>query len=304
VRLVSSAALGLVLGSLLAPLLMIHHTRIVVSILSGRAVRWGAQQRRGSGSFVKVLRAEWPATLLGVGLGLWTWLAGTGLSLWFAPLWVPWCLAIPLNLMVSSATFGTLARRLGLLLVPSEHQPEALLARIDELRVLTRSDASARFRDLVLDPVLIAAHVAKVGSKPASAPPKRLAELRTRALREGPASLSAVEWHTLAEDAESMLVLHREAWQRWPVEAWDLGREEPQVPPEAAGPEPGSRGASVTPLASEPLSFERREREADFDESDFETSPTPASEAASAPGNVLAPSFRSATLHPASRRGR
>ena len=35
------------LAALLAPLLMVHHTRIVLSILLGRAVRWGAQQRRG-----------------------------------------------------------------------------------------------------------------------------------------------------------------------------------------------------------------------------------------------------------------
>ncbi len=295
VRLVLSAALGLVLGSLLAPMLMIHHTRIVVSILSGRAVSWGAQQRRGSGNFMKVLRAEWPATLLGVGLGLWTWLANTGLTLWFAPLWVSWCLAVPLNLMVSSATFGALARRLGLLLVSTEHQPDELLARIDELRVLTRSDASARFRDLVLDPVLVAAHVAKLGDKKPSTPPKRLTELRTRALREGPASLSAVEWRALSEDAEGMQVLHREAWRRWPVEAWDLGREEPQLPPEA-----GQKRASVTSLPSERTEY-------GFDPAGADEAATPASNGSSPSdqaGDVVAPSFRPATLQPASRRGR
>jgi len=229
---VASSLLGLALGSLLAPLLMLHHSRIVLSIFCGRAIGWGSQQRKASGNLVKTLRMEWPATLLGAGLGLWTWTAHTGLELWLAPLWVPWALSIPLNMLVSSASLGGLARRLGLLSVPTERAPEALLSRIEELRILTRSDASARFRDLVLDPVLVATHIAKLDGKLPSAAPKRLAELRTRALREGPASLSAAEWRTVAEDAESMQVLHREAWRRWPVEAWDLGREEPQLPPE------------------------------------------------------------------------
>jgi membrane glycosyltransferase len=229
---VASSLLGLVLGSVLAPLLMLHHTRIVLSIFCGRAIGWGSQQRKASGNFVKTLRMEWPATVLGLGLGLWTFAADTGLELWLAPLWVPWALSIPLNMLASSATLGALARRLGLLAVPTELEPEPLLSRIEELRILTRSDASARFRDLVLDPVLVATHIAKLkGTLPAAAP-KRLAELRTRALREGPASLSAAEWRAVAEDAESMQVLHREAWRRWPVEAWDLGREEPQLPPE------------------------------------------------------------------------
>jgi len=293
-RLVPSGVLGLVLGALLAPLLMIHHTRIVLSILSGRAVSWGAQQRRASGNFAKIVRAEWPATLLGIGLGLWTLLAQTGLSLWFAPLWVPWALAIPLNLAVSSAAFGSVARRLGLLIVPTEAEPEELLRRIDELRVLTRSDASARFRDLVLDPVLVVAHCAKLEGKQPSATPKRLAELRTRALREGPASLSAHDWKILAEDAESMQVLHREAWRRWPVEAWDLGREEPQLPPETARPVlAASGGTSSSAVATLPSERERQssvELEAD--------------EASAGSNDASAPSFRSATLHPASRRTR
>jgi membrane glycosyltransferase len=303
-RLVPSALLGLVLGALLAPLLMIHHTRIVFSILSGRTVSWGAQQRRGSGNFVKVLRAEWPATVLGLGLGAWSLLSQSGLTLWFAPLWVPWALAIPLNLSVSSAAFGGLARRLGLLLVPTECEPEGLLRRIDELRVLTRSDASARFRDLVLDPVLVAAHVSRLAGKRPSASPKRLAELRTRALREGPASLSAQDWRALAEDAESMQILHREAWRRWPVEAWDLGREEPQLPPETARPVLASSKASGSTVSA--LSTER----AFGDTSEFDDTSEPEGETEEDPieatptDGTIAPSFRPATIHPASRRSR
>jgi membrane glycosyltransferase len=300
-RLVPSGVLGLLLGALVAPLLMIHHTRIVLSILSGRAVSWGAQQRRASGNFAKIVRAEWPATLLGVGLGAWTLLGQANLSLWFAPLWVPWALAIPLNLTVSSAAFGSLARRLGFLIVPTESEPEELLRRIDELRVLTRSDASARFRDLVLDPVLVMAHCAKLEGKQPSATPKRLAELRTRALREGPASLSAHDWKVLAEDAESMQVLHREAWRRWPVEAWDLGREEPQLPPETARPVlAASSSTSSSAVASLPSSERARQSSVELGADDAISAGSNGTIA----NDAIAPSFKPAARQPASRRTR
>jgi hypothetical protein len=201
-------------------------------MLAGQAVGWGAQQRQASSNVAKVIRSELPATVLGASVALWAWFDGSGLFLWLAPLWGPWLLAIPLSAGVSGVGAGRVAQRLGLLLVPSESAPEPLLRRVDALRVLTRSDACARFRTLVLDPVLVAAHVAKLEGKPSSAPPKRLATLRRRALREGPASLSAAEWRLLAEDAESIRILHRDAWQCWPVESWDTWHGEPQLPPE------------------------------------------------------------------------
>lgn len=53
-----------------------------------------------------------------------------------------------------------------------------------------------------------------------------------RALRVGPASLTPEEQALVTRDAELMQRLHREAWQRWPVESWSQGRERPQLPPE------------------------------------------------------------------------
>jgi membrane glycosyltransferase len=231
-RLFCGTVLGIVVGALQAPLLMLHHTRIVLSILTGHAVGWGSQQRRAASSVARVLRLEWPTTLLGLGVAIWLYFAQAALFWRLSPLWVPWCLAIPIDLAVSSARLGRLARRMGLLVIPSELEPENLLLRVEQLRVLTRSDASARFRDLVLDPVLVAAHLAKLQGKPSTEPRQRLAQLCRRALREGPASLSAVEWRALAGDAESMQRLHREAWRRWPVESWDLERDPPREPPE------------------------------------------------------------------------
>jgi hypothetical protein len=208
-----------------------------------------------------VLRAELPATLLGSVAALLALFEASGPWRWLAPLWLPWLLSVPIHWCVSSAGLGQLARRAGLLGTPSENEPEPLLQRIDALRALTRSNASARFRDLVLDPVLLAAHLStlpdsglpdsglhdsrlpdsglhdsRLPDSGNAAASKGLEMLRARALQEGPLSLSPAEWRRLAADRHSMEQLHREAWQHWPVESWDLGREEPQLPPEASEP--------------------------------------------------------------------
>lgn len=225
-----------VFSALLAPLMMIHHTRIVGSILSGHAVRWSAQKRRSSGEFMTTLRAELVSTLLGLGLLSWTLSAAPHLVWYLAPLWLPWSISIPLALLASSRGAGKFISRLGLLRVPSESAPDELALRVDDLRSLTSPDEAARFRDVVLDPVLVMAHVQKLGEKKSPArsalDTQELERIRQRALRAGPAGLSQDERRLLTEDAESMRFLHREAWRHWPVESYRMSREKPQLPPE------------------------------------------------------------------------
>jgi len=234
-RLTASVFAELALGSLLAPLLMMHHTRIVFSILVGGAVKWGAQKRHSTSQFGTILRVELPHTLVGLGAAAWLSLAAPGLLLWVAPIWVPLALSIPIALVVSSDLAGGLFRWLGLLRVPSEVAPDELELRVHDLRSLTTSDDSARFRDLVLDPMLVATQLARLEQQAKAnpnAPASRidLVRLRQRALRMGPAALSSEEREALANDAESLRFLHREAWRSWPVESWQLARDVPQLP--------------------------------------------------------------------------
>lgn len=230
-RLAASVACEGLLAALLAPLLMLHHARIVGSILLGSAVRWESQRTRPRGTRAAIARAELPATLLGAALA--TWLAARAPSLlpWLSPVWVPWSLAVPIALVASSRTAGALARRVGLFTVPSESAPDDLVLRARELRALTMGDEAARFRDLVLDPVLLCAHLERLAGAQSQLDPALAEKLRERALRMGPAALCADERELIASDPESMRWLHRHAWQSWPVESWQLGRERPQLPP-------------------------------------------------------------------------
>jgi membrane glycosyltransferase len=144
---------------------------------------------------------------------------------------VPWVLAIPIALLASSRSAGALAARLGLFTVPSESNPDEIVLRAEELRALTMGDEAARFRDLVLDPVLLAAHLERLADSKDQLAPERLVKLRERALRAGPAALSSEERATLASDPGTMRWLHCHAWRCWPVESWQLGRDQPQLPP-------------------------------------------------------------------------
>jgi membrane glycosyltransferase len=235
IRVVLSVIVEGVFAAVLAPLLMVHHTRIVLSILMGRAVRWGAQQRRAkaTGLFGTIVRSETISTLLGLAmlgvLGLFV----PPLLWWLSPIWAPLVLAIPLALLASSEWPGRFLAFFGILRVPSETATDDLVLRADDLRSMTTSDDSARFRDMVLDPVLLAAHLARLPKDaPPVATPEQLERARERARRAGPTALSAAERKLLSTDAESMRWLHREAWRHWPVESWQLAREQRQLPPE------------------------------------------------------------------------
>ena len=101
------------------------------------------------------------------------------------------------------------------------------------MRVLTKSDQAARFRDLVLDPILLSSHVARLeraAQGTESLAQDRSARLIERALRMGPAALTSAEREHLMGSAECMRTLHRQAWRRWPVESWQLSREQLQLP--------------------------------------------------------------------------
>jgi membrane glycosyltransferase len=235
IRVVLSVVVEGIFAATIAPLLMVHHTKIVLSILSGSAVRWGAQQRRAKapGLFGTVARSELTATLLGLAMVGLLGLFALPLVPWLSPIWAPLVLAIPLALLASSEWPGAVLAFFGILRVPSETAMDDLVLRADDLRAMTTSDDSARFRDMVLDPVLLAAHIARLpkDEKPA-ATEEQIARARERARRAGPTALSSAERKLLASDADSMRWLHREAWRHWPVESWQLAREQPQLPPE------------------------------------------------------------------------
>jgi membrane glycosyltransferase len=231
VRVLLSGVFELALGSLLAPLLMVHHTRIVLSIVTGSAVRWGAQRRRASGMFGQLARGEVFSTFLGLATAATLWFTAPGLLLWLAPIWVPLALSIPIAVLVSSVGVGQLFARTGIFTVAAETQPDELLLRASDLQAVTKADEAARFRDVVLDPLLLSAQLKKLGQPVVNELARaELKRMQQRALRVGPAALSDQERQALSQDPESLRLLHKHAWRCWPVESWQLAREVQQLP--------------------------------------------------------------------------
>ena len=120
-RLLVSAVLELAFAVVVAPVMMMYHSRFVVSVLAGHDVRWASHSRVGR---AVPWREAWRRTV-GVNVVGTTWAAVTlyfspGFFLWLTPIVVGLLLATPLVAWTSRGTIGLWTRRAGLFLVPSE----------------------------------------------------------------------------------------------------------------------------------------------------------------------------------------
>jgi len=130
-RLLASAALEQLAAFATTPLLLVFYTRYTLALLRGRTVRWDAQARDDRGvswqeGWVRMrvpflVGLAWLALLLPLGV---TWL------LWAAPLLTGLLIAVPLAVLSSRAGLGRALRRAGLLLIPEEIRPTAILRAV------------------------------------------------------------------------------------------------------------------------------------------------------------------------------
>lgn len=130
--LIGSTIVELVFSVLVAPVLMMLHTRFIATILSGSSVGWGPQPRTDQAVTWRMAAGRhWVHTLTGI-----VWAA---LMYRFAPDFLPWvmpvvlglALSIPVNVVSSRAAIGRCAGRLGLFRTPEETRPpqELVVAR-------------------------------------------------------------------------------------------------------------------------------------------------------------------------------
>jgi membrane glycosyltransferase len=133
------AALGIaaetVLSTLVAPMIMISHTRSIAAVLAGRDSGWAAQAREARGvQLAQSLRLHALDTLLGWGLLGVAAASANCAFLWMAPVIFSLGLAVPLATAVASPRIGHAARRAGMLLTPEENWPPQILVRANARR--------------------------------------------------------------------------------------------------------------------------------------------------------------------------
>jgi membrane glycosyltransferase len=138
----------LAVSVLLAPVLMVQHSKAVLGILLGRGVAWTAQQRDGqTESWTAVALSYGDITLLGVLWAAIAYLVAPELMLWLGPVLAGCLLAVPLAVLSSRSDLGGAMRRGGWFLTPEECSPPLELT---ELSAIPAAPARKR-RDLDRD---------------------------------------------------------------------------------------------------------------------------------------------------------
>jgi len=232
-------AFGGVLGETLfstlhAPLLMLWHTRFVLTNIAGISVGWTTQKRAAEGTdWLYAAQRHWGHTLIGVVWGWFTWKLDPGVFWWFTPVLAGMVLSVPLSVLTSRRKLGARAKSMGLFLTPEETAPPRELVSLrSRLKIhdLTTQEAPglhthAGLALAVLDPYVNAVHVSLLREKelnPVYAEHfKRLGagtevarELGEKLLAAGPDKLLASERMVVLADQAVMAWLHRQAWLR------------------------------------------------------------------------------------------
>ncbi|MGA2240957.1 MAG: glucans biosynthesis glucosyltransferase MdoH [Verrucomicrobiota bacterium] len=232
-RTTTSVLCETIFSTLHAPLLMLWHTRFVVTNLLGVSVGWWPQKRAAGGTaWTFAIRRHWGHTLFGLVWGGFMWWLGPSLFWWFTPMLAGMVLSIPLSVFTSRRSLGARARKLGLFLTPEEiaPPPELVTLRANMKVHEITEDTSPRpphvgLAEAVLDPYVNAIHVSLLREKqlnPVYA--EQLAALgvgspKVRALGEkllatGPDKLTPAERLLIMADERTLVWLHHEAWLR------------------------------------------------------------------------------------------
>jgi membrane glycosyltransferase len=222
-----SAFLEFLFSTLQAPLLMLWHTEFVITILLGRSVNWGKQQRRADGTSWKyALQQHWKDTLIGIAWGAVLWRMDRTVFWWFVPVLAGMLLAIPFTVITSRCKPGAAARRAGLFLTPEETEPSQDIVL---LRSALAHSAAASEREkeqlipqVILDPYYNALHRALL---PDSQDPRLLTALKSlrkdqpeietlqeKAIHSGIEGLGAKEKLLLLSEPDALKKLRKTLW--------------------------------------------------------------------------------------------
>ena len=221
---VSGVVAETVTFTLIAPVLMLFHTKFVILTLCRQTVSWGAQRRGGAGASAwrEAVEAHAGQTLFGIVLAIVVVQISPALAWWMSPLLAGILLSIPLSYVTGDEEIGEAVRRRGIFTTPEESAPPVVLLRMASAMkeppagqpVMPELADNAGVLQAVLDPYVNAAHVSLLRAK-AEAPPAtevRLAELRQRLVMEGPEALDRRELLAVLGDVGSMVALHEEIW--------------------------------------------------------------------------------------------
>lgn len=222
-RVAAGALLETLCSALLAPVLMLFHSKFILWTLLGRGVAWVAQRRGGGGSpdWREAILTHAGHTVTGLLWGAAAISLDPTFFLWLLPVLVGPLLSIPLSLVTAQPPEDD--KTPSPLATPEELAPPAVIrtlaARFAAVATQTPTaefGADYGLLQAVLDPYVNAIHVSLLREKehPAAADRERFATLREKLIAAGPAALPTRDKLALLMDAPSMIRLHRDLWSR------------------------------------------------------------------------------------------
>ncbi|HVU08230.1 MAG TPA: glucans biosynthesis glucosyltransferase MdoH [Verrucomicrobiae bacterium] len=222
-----------IFSTLHAPLLMLWHTRFVITNLFGISVGWTTQKRAADGTtWAFAVRRHWGHTLVGLVWGTFMWRLEPALFWWFTPVLAGMILSVPLSVFTSRKSLGEQTRKLGMFLTPEETQPPAEIISLRKRMKIHESAGDnaprqkhAGLAEAALDPYVNAIHVSLLREKQLNpvyaeqfsklgAGSRKVQMLGEKLLAEGPDQLTAAERLSVMADQSVMVWLHRQSWLR------------------------------------------------------------------------------------------
>lgn len=224
-RVIGSVVGETLVFTLLAPVLMLFHSKFIVLTLSGRGVAWVAQRRGADGDpeWREAILTHAGHTLLGLGWGAFALWVNPAFAIWLSPILLGMVASIPVSLVTGQLAAGQWLARMRMLVTPEESAAPSELTRLARNLEACRRHTPPLpelapdygLMQAVLDPYVNAVHLALLRERdqaPDAAAEERFAPLREKLLREGPASLSSRDKLALLLDADSIAALHRDLW--------------------------------------------------------------------------------------------
>jgi membrane glycosyltransferase len=222
-----------IFSTLHAPLLMLWHTRFVVTNFLGVSVGWATQKRDADGTtWAYAFQRHWGHILIGVVWGAFMWQLEPAMFYWFTPVLAGMVLSVPLSVFTSRRSLGARARSLGFFLTPEETKPPMEIVSLRahlKIHEITGDTTPRRqhsgLAEAVLDPYVNAIHVSLLREKQLNpvyaeqltrlgAGSERVHLLGEKLLAEGPDKLAVSERLAVMADQRTMVWLHQQAWLR------------------------------------------------------------------------------------------
>ena len=218
----ASVVVETLLSALLAPILMLFHSKFVAAIFAGVSIRWSAQNRsEGATTFRQAVGNYWAITAGAAALTAAVARFAPELLGWFLPLTAGPLLAVPLAMLVSRPGVGGVFAEAKLFLTPEELDPPEVLRTAAECRPvfaavlesIDRSEGEAggtHFRRVLENPTVLFRHrrILEATGSQTPLPPERRAAAVELVEQGGPDSIAPADRRAVLLDGELLRELH------------------------------------------------------------------------------------------------